>query len=161
MRVPLKFTSSVFFMISSNRNGEKQPGKLIFVRNLLVGWPWLAARRPPSCPLSLPFLHRTRGENKMEKLMGWDRHHLIKTRKSCAQKQSKRRNAFTTSHQQTDVQPYLRKQGPSVCSKRQTPYPQMSLHPPLSPQLLLLSTMPYGTGHPFGLLVSCPGCVPS
>lgn len=37
MKMPSKFASSVFFVISSNQNGKNQSRKLIFVQNPVEG----------------------------------------------------------------------------------------------------------------------------
>lgn len=57
---------------------------------------WLPV--PHQATFSLPLLNRTGEENKMEKLMDWDKDNLIRKNKSCVQKQSKKKNLFTTSH---------------------------------------------------------------
>jgi len=85
--------------------------------------------------------------------------------KSCAHKQSKIRNSFMASHQQTGVQPSPGKQGSITCNGylgRQMPSFQM---PPPSfffpqPYITEHDLIWYGTSL-WSAKVSCPGCVSS
>lgn len=104
-----------------------------------------------------------------QKISWFDKSAVVKKSKSCTWKQSKKRNSFTTTHQQADVQLVFGKQGlnrHNGCLGRQMTSAQMfSQHPPFL-QLLFLRWTSYGMGYPFGYLgqlaqlfplsISCP-----
>ena len=76
---------------------------------------------------------------------------IIKKSKSCIPKQSKKRNSFTTSHQQEMSSNFLGSRAQQLFGKTNDITTKSSHHPPF-PQLFFLSMTSYGMGYPFGWL---------
>lgn len=150
--MPLKFTSPVFFVNGSHQNRTSQENLSLSRALWSDGLDWLPDIHPAT--LYLLFLRRT-GVGQWHGKSSWGEINT-KKRKRCIQKQNKKRNSFTTSHQQADVQLLFEKQGLSICSSclgRQVISSQMSSHHPCFPQLLFMSIWAsYGIGYPFGCL---------
>lgn len=81
-----------------------------------------SCQMPTQPPCHSPFTTGL-GEKMRSKSLWVEINTIIKKSKSCTQKQTKKRNLFTMSHWQADVQPHPGKQGlrtHSSCSGRQT-----------------------------------------
>lgn len=75
---------------------------------VVVGFPWPAAKHPPSCSLIPPPLQQYRREDrkrKSKKNHGQDKGSLIMKERQERKKEMMQRQSFLTSHEQADAQP--------------------------------------------------------